>query len=97
MALGVAENDDIVSQLSSMAFYGMPLDYLQWFDQQVRQVTAESIRAAFQRNLDPDALIILSIGREPVALTPTTEPVGTATEPHSDAAARTTNPDTADD
>ncbi len=70
MPLGVAENDDIVAQLASMAFYDMPLDYLQWFDQEARKVTAESIRKAFSKNLNPDALTIISIGRAAPVLIP---------------------------
>ena len=70
MPLGVAENDDIVGQLASMAFYDMPLDYLQWFDREVRKVTPESVRKAFARNLNPDALTIISIGRAAPNLTP---------------------------
>lgn len=74
MPLGVAENDDIVGQLASMAFYDMPLDYLQWFDQEARKVTAESIRKAFSKNLNPDALTIISIGRAAPVLIPTEVP-----------------------
>jgi zinc protease len=70
MPLGVAENDDIVGQLAAMAFYDMPLDYLQWFDQEVRKVTPESVRKAFEKNLNPDALTIISIGRVAPNLTP---------------------------
>ena len=53
-----------------MAFYDMPLDYLQWFDQEVRKVTPESVRKAFRKNLNPDALTIISIGRAAPNLTP---------------------------
>lgn len=65
MAQGVAENDDIVGHLASLAFYNQPLDYLQQFDAEVRTMTVEKVRDAFQRNLDPDALAIISIGRQP--------------------------------
>lgn len=61
-ALGTADNSDIIGQLGAIGFYGLPLDYLQWFNQQVRTVTAEEIQAAFQRNLTPDNLAIVSIG-----------------------------------
>jgi zinc protease len=61
-ALGTADNSDIIGQLGAIGFYDLPLDYLQWFNQQVRTVTAEEIQAAFQRNLTPDNLAIVSIG-----------------------------------
>ena len=63
-ALDVAENDDIVGHLGSIGFYDLPLDYLSWFDAQVRQVTVEDIRAAFARHVQPEALHIVSIGRQ---------------------------------
>lgn len=63
-ALGTADNSDIIGQLGAIGFYDLPLDYLQWFNQQVRNVTADDIRAAFQRNLSADNLAIVSIGPE---------------------------------
>jgi zinc protease len=62
-AQGVAENRQIVSQLAHMGFYDLPLDYLEWFDREVRAVTRDNIREAFARNLNMDTLQILSIGR----------------------------------
>lgn len=64
-AQNAAENRQIVGHLGAMGFYDLPLDYLQWFDDAVRQVSADDIRAAFQRNLNMDALQIISIGRQP--------------------------------
>jgi len=64
-AQNAAENRQIVGHLGSMGFYDLPLDYLQWFDDAVRQVTVEDIRVAFQRNLNMEALQIISIGRQP--------------------------------
>ena len=76
-ALGTADNSDIIGQLGAIGFYDLPLDYLQWFNQQVRTVTAEDIQAAFQRNLNPDNLAIVSIGpREPQI-----RPAGTNAKP----------------
>jgi zinc protease len=63
--LSIAENDQIVGQLGSIGFYGLPLDYLSWFENEVRQLTAEQVRDALQRNIDPDTLAIVSVG--PVA------------------------------
>lgn len=63
-ALSVAENDDIVGHLGSIGFYDLPLDYLNWFDQQVQNVTVDDIRQAFARHVRPEALHIVSIGRQ---------------------------------
>lgn len=59
-----AENDDIVGHLAAIAFYDLPLDYLQWFEGEVRQLTVEDVREAMQRNLDPANLAIVTIGPE---------------------------------
>jgi zinc protease len=63
-ALSTADNSDIIGQLGAIGFYDLPLDYLQWFNRQVRQVTVADIREAFQRTLDVDDLAIVSIGPE---------------------------------
>ena len=67
-ALTAAENDEIVGHLGAIGFYDLPLDYLDQFEQQVRSVTAEQVRDALQRNLDADALAIVSIGPKAPAL-----------------------------
>lgn len=61
-ALSTADNSDIIGQLGAIGFYDLPLDYLQWFNRQVRQVTVADIREAFRRTLDVADLAIVSIG-----------------------------------
>src|SRR5690606_18328858 len=61
-ALTAAENDEIVGHLGAIGFYDLPLDYLNQFEQDVRAVTVEQVREAFQRNLDMERMAILSIG-----------------------------------
>jgi zinc protease len=63
-ALSTADNSDIIGQLGAIGFYDLPLDYLQWFNRQVRQVTVADIRDAFRRTLDVGDLAIVSIGPE---------------------------------
>lgn len=60
--LSIAENDQIVGQLGSIGFYGLPLGYLTWFENEVRALTVEEVRAALQRNIHPDTLAIVSVG-----------------------------------
>ncbi|MCG8392204.1 MAG: insulinase family protein [Pseudomonadales bacterium] len=69
-ALGTADNSDIIGQLGAIGFYDLPLDYLQWFSRQVSAVTADEIRDAFQRAVDPDSLAIVSIGPEAPQIVP---------------------------
>lgn len=61
-ALTAAENDEIVGQLGAIGFYDLPLDYLTKFENEVRTVTVEQVREAFQRNIHPENLAIVSIG-----------------------------------
>ena len=61
-ALSTASNKDIVGRLGAMGFYGLRLDYLDWFQQEVARMTPDIIRAALQRHIDPAALTILSLG-----------------------------------
>jgi len=77
-ALGTADNSDIIGQLGAIGFYDLPLDYLQWFNEQVRTVTAEDIQAAFQRNLTPDNLAIVSIGPKAPQIRPADGDAGAA-------------------
>jgi zinc protease len=60
--LRIASNSDIVSYLSMIGFYGLPLDYLDRFTDRIESVTAEQIKDAFARRLDPDRLAIVVVG-----------------------------------
>jgi zinc protease len=60
--LRVASNSDIVAYLAMIGFYGLPLDYLDRFTARIEAVTAEQIRDAFSRRLDPDRLAIVVVG-----------------------------------
>ncbi|MCK0154676.1 insulinase family protein [Alcanivorax sp. S6407] len=73
-ALGTADNSDIIGQLGAIGFYDLPLDYLQQFSQQVRDVSADDIREAFARALKADDLAIVSIGPKAPQIVPVDEP-----------------------
>ncbi|NCA70786.1 MAG: insulinase family protein [Sphingobacteriia bacterium] len=60
--LRVASNSDIVGYLAMIGFYGLPLDYLDRFNERIESVTAEQIRDAFARRLDPSRLAIVVVG-----------------------------------
>src|SRR5690606_40149844 len=79
-ALTAAENDEIVGHLGAIGFYDLPLDYLNQFEQEVRAVTVEQVREAFQRNLDMERLVILSIGPQ----APQVKDTGTGTYTDAD-------------
>jgi len=61
-ALRLDSNGKIVSNLANIGFYNMPLDYLDTFIGKVEAVTAEQIRDAFARRINPDALVTVMVG-----------------------------------
>lgn len=60
--LSTASNADIVGQLASMGFYDLPLNYLDDFMRDVQSLTAEQVKAAMARHLNPEALIVVTAG-----------------------------------
>jgi zinc protease len=81
--LSTASNAAIVGQLGSMGFYDLPLDYLEVFMRQVQALTAEQVKTAMAKHLDPDALVIVSAGPSvaqqelpPPTDTPAEQPAG---------------------
>jgi zinc protease len=66
-----------------MGFYDLPLDYLEVFMQQVQALTAEQVKTAMAKHLDPEALVIVSAGPSveqqelpPPTDTPAEQPAG---------------------
>ncbi len=62
--LGIASNKDIVQYLAMIGFYGLPLDYLSTLVGKVEAVTAEQVRDAFARRVDPSRLLTVVVGGE---------------------------------
>jgi zinc protease len=60
--LRIAGNGKIAQYLAMIGFYGLPLDYLDHFNDRVSAVTAEGIRDAFQRRLDPALFATVIVG-----------------------------------
>ncbi|GAB4301687.1 MAG: pitrilysin family protein [Thiohalomonadaceae bacterium] len=60
--LNIDSNSDIAGYLAMIAFYGLPLDYLDRFIGEVNAVTAAQIRDAFQRRVDPARLVTVTVG-----------------------------------
>lgn len=60
--LRIDSNRKLVEQLSVLAFYGLPLDYLDTFNERVRAVTIDSIRDAFSRRVDPELMATVMVG-----------------------------------
>lgn len=63
--LNTSSNNAIASQVASIGFYQLPLTYLNDFHRAVEKVTAEEIKAAFQRHIQLDKSVLVSLGKLP--------------------------------
>lgn len=64
-ALRIDSNRKLLDNVSAMAWYDLPLDYLDTWTRQVRAVTLEEVRAAFQRVLQPERMVTVIVGGAP--------------------------------
>lgn len=60
--LSVASNDDILSQVSNIAYYGLPLNYLDRYAAKVQAVTKADILSALKKNIHPKAMATIIVG-----------------------------------
>jgi zinc protease len=61
-ALRIDNNRKILDNLSVIGFYGLPLDYLDRWTEQVERVTLADIRAAFARHLKAADFAVVVVG-----------------------------------
>jgi len=73
-ALDLAGNSKLANYLGVIAFYGLPLDYLENFIGVMNGVTLEQVRTAWQRHLQPERLVTVIVGGAPVPLAAPTAP-----------------------
>ncbi len=55
-------NQKLVDQVTAIAFYGLPLNYLDSFTSKVEAVTAGDIKRAFKARIDPEKLQTVLVG-----------------------------------
>jgi zinc protease len=60
--LRIDSNSKLTEYVAMIGFYGLPLDYLDTFTQRVNTVTAEKIRDALQRRVQPDKMVTVIVG-----------------------------------
>jgi zinc protease len=60
--LRIDGNRKIHEYLGVIGFYRWPLDYLARFPARIEAVTAEEIRNAFRRRIQPDRMITVVVG-----------------------------------
>ena len=61
-ALRIDSNAKLLGNVANIAWYGLALDYLETWTQQAARVTAQDIRAAFERKLQPDTMVTVVVG-----------------------------------
>ena len=77
--LRIDSNRKLLDNIASIAWNNLPLDYLDTWTAQVAKVTAQDVRAAMARKLQPDRMVTVSVGAGPaVATTPATAPAAVA-------------------
>ncbi|WDY58314.1 pitrilysin family protein [Pseudomonas sp. PSKL.D1] len=60
--LSNASNASIVGQLGAIGFYNLPLTWLEDFMQQSQALTVEQVKAAMNKHLAADKLVIVTVG-----------------------------------
>lgn len=60
--LRLDSNRKIAENVAFIAFYGLPLDYLDTFVAKIEAVTAEQVRAAFKRHVHPKNATLVVVG-----------------------------------
>lgn len=60
--LRIASNGDLADYLAMIGFYGLPLDYLDRFNERIEAVTAAQIRDAFRRRIHPERMVTVIVG-----------------------------------
>jgi len=63
--LRLDSNAKLVGNVANIAWYGLPLTYLDTWVDQVRAVTVADIRSAFSRVLQPDRMVTVVVGGAP--------------------------------
>lgn len=62
LPLEINTNDKIRAIVSKIAFYNLPLDFLNTYANHIEKVTPEKIKAVFQKRLQPDKMVLIMVG-----------------------------------
>jgi zinc protease len=65
--LRIASNSKILGYIGMIGFYGLPLDYLDTFNDKIGALTVASIRDAFKRRVDPAKMATVLVGGKAMA------------------------------
>ena len=61
-ALRIDSNRKLLDNVANIAWNNLPLDYLDSWTSRVERVTVADIRAAFARKLQPDRMVVVTVG-----------------------------------
>jgi len=64
-ALRLDSNRKLMDNLSNIAWYNLPLDYLDTWTAQVDKLSTKDIQQAFARNLQPERMVTVILGAQP--------------------------------
>ncbi len=62
--LSLSSNQNVLSFLATMGFYGLPNSYMADYPKQIEAVTPEAAHQAFARYVNPDAMLAVVLGKE---------------------------------
>lgn len=63
--LRIDSNQKLIEQVAAIAYYGLPLDYLDTFIQKIEAVTVSDIKKAFKARINPETLQTILVGPSP--------------------------------
>lgn len=63
--LRIDSNSEILEYIAMIGFYGLPLDYLQRFNDRVAAVTRDDVHDAFRRRVQPERMVTVIVGEQP--------------------------------
>ncbi len=61
-------NRKLLDNIANIAWYDLPLDYLDTWVDHIRAVTPAQVRTAFERKLDPQRMVTVVVGAQPPAV-----------------------------
>ena len=61
--LRIDSNSKILGYITLIGFYDLPLNYLDWFPQQVEKVTKEDVLKAWRKQVVPEEMVTIMVGK----------------------------------
>jgi len=63
--LRIDSNRKLLDNVAAIAWHNLPLNYLDTWTAQVAKVSAQDVRAAMARKLQPDRMVTVTVGAAP--------------------------------